>query len=288
MRKFAFCRKATLVVAVSFVLLAMTVPTYAAKKNKWVEKKGAWTYYNSKGKLAKGMTNIGGKTYFFDEKGRQCFGWRKVGSDYRFFSRGVKTGAAMVSNTTVDGIKINSSGKAAVNDSNKKKIKILTAYAGIVDSVVFSNGGYSKLGTTKARTYACIRYLENTNYYYRQMNLGLVLNENEALTWANAGTGMLSNGSLVSDCRGFSAAFAYMEHALGEKNVTICYKKHVHAWVKIGNSYYDPMFAAYPQGTSKKHRYDMYFPVPSNMSKYKYNQYGPKSYSKYDTSWKIC
>ena len=49
----------------------------AKRVNTWVTKNGRHYYYNAQGKKSVGMTKIGSRTYYFDSKGIERYGWKK-------------------------------------------------------------------------------------------------------------------------------------------------------------------------------------------------------------------
>lgn len=66
----------------------------------WIEKNGSMYYYNSKGTMVKGLTTIGGKSYYFNPTtGVLQYGWIKIGSVWYYADK--STGAFAV-NSWVD------------------------------------------------------------------------------------------------------------------------------------------------------------------------------------------
>ena len=83
------------------------VKTFKINRVGWEEKDGLKYYYN--GELSKGITEIEGEKYFFDEDGVMQTGWQKVGDDYYCFDR---IDGFMMTDGQVDGINVDAEGKA--------------------------------------------------------------------------------------------------------------------------------------------------------------------------------
>ncbi|MDD6616556.1 MAG: N-acetylmuramoyl-L-alanine amidase [Lachnospiraceae bacterium] len=79
----------------------------------WRKISGKYYYFNAKGVRQTGLLKIGTNTYYLDESGVRQTGWMRIdGKKYYFKSNG-----KMAVNTTVDGVKIGSDGKADVDVS---------------------------------------------------------------------------------------------------------------------------------------------------------------------------
>ena len=191
-------------------------------------KKGGYDYCYVDGKKKKnGIFEIDGKSYYFDKKGRQLTGWRKIGKKAYFFRNARGKNGYMEKGKKVDGIKLNKNGQAVPNTGRaKKKLPILIKCRKIVDKLTFP------AMKEKEKLRSCFDYVNthfNSNYVpdlSREKNWDLVYAEK-----------MLELG--YGDCYSHAVTFAYLAHAAGSKNVQ-CIHNGGHSWVKIGKRYYDP------------------------------------------------
>ena len=76
----------------------------------WFEQNGSVYYLGYDGVMTKGFREIFGEKYYFNNDGIQQKGWKEInGSKYYFNNSGI-----MATNTTIDGVKIDANGVAAV------------------------------------------------------------------------------------------------------------------------------------------------------------------------------
>ena len=54
--------------------------------NQWLQRPSGWYWLGSDCRMATGMTNVKGKTYYMNETGTMLTGWVQLGSDYYFFN----------------------------------------------------------------------------------------------------------------------------------------------------------------------------------------------------------
>lgn len=224
----------SVILLVTVICILFSATAYAEVKKpvqkltvRWTKKNGYdYCYVNGK-KQKNGIFEIDGKSYYFDKKGRQRTGWRKIKKKIYFFknSRGKK--GYMVKGKKVDGIKINKSGHAVPKTKRAKmKLPILLKCRKIVDEL--TNPGM----TDRQKQRKCFDYVNtyfNSNYVpdlSREANWDLVYTDK-----------MLEYG--YGDCYSHAVTFAYLAHAAGSKNVS-CIHNGGHCWAKIGNRYYDP------------------------------------------------
>ena len=203
-------------------------------KAKWVYNQGYYYYYNAKGKYSTGLTKIGKKQYYFDSYGRQRVGWRKIkGSVYYFNYRSGKNGY-MITNKTIDRIKLTKNGKARLNSDTKKlRAEVYVSYATWVDSLV------NPSWTDAQKIQALIQEMRKRFVYGDEGVYSF--NTSWALNLAKEAYERRAGGHL--ECERFGICFAYLCHAAGIKNITIHIGGQLHAFVQIGNTYYDPTFA---------------------------------------------
>lgn len=241
----------------------VTVVQQSQYVKKWRTQNGRYYYYDKYGVMVKGIETIGGKTYCFDEKGRQRVGWLNVDDNYYFFNVGAKTKGYMRKNTTINGMRLNKQGVASVSSKNKKKLDMFVYASDAVfeqtkstmsrDQALYTM--FKKLAKNEIITYKLIggfRNIKNWNEYY-------------ANQYFSEGCG---------DCYTYGSAFAYFAIALGYKDVYVESAGH-HGWCKIGGKYYDPRFANW--GT--KNIRDGYA-VPKRLSGVK-GRYNWAKYAKY-------
>lgn len=109
-----------------------TAPKKEKPKGKWKTKKH-YTYYYIGKKPAKGLTEIGKKTYYFDKKGKQRTGWQKIGKKYYFFKIANGKKGYMVKGKKINKIYLKKNGRAKVTDANKKRLKTLVYATELVE-----------------------------------------------------------------------------------------------------------------------------------------------------------
>lgn len=214
--------------------LTCKVVVYASKKNvkKWIEKDGRYYYYNQYGEKATGRCTINKKTYFFDAKGRQRTGWMKIKGSYYYFRTANKGKGYMVKGTKVNGIKINSKGKAKITSKTKEKVRLLTAANAYVFSKTKSTMKRSeklKILYTGLATNKTISYRNLTSFKKNDSRW----DETYAAYFFDRGYG---------DCYVAGCALAYMATAIGYDNV-YAESSGGHGWAKIAGKYYDPNWA---------------------------------------------
>lgn len=203
-----------------------------SQKVVWKEKKN-YFYCTVNKKRQKGLQTIDGKTYLFDNKGRQQTGWRKVGNKTYFFE--IKNGQAgcMVTGQTVNGIKLGKDGVAKVTGSNSRKASLLVRFQKLADSLV-------KPGMKKKEK------LKTVFLYCRGFRYVGIQDPDDEGDWdVFLGEWFLDKG--YGDCQVRAAGFAYLANAVGYKDVTL--RKYDHMSVEIGNRFYDPRIGN-PKGDS--------------------------------------
>ena len=133
----------------------------AKRVNTWVTKNGRHYYYNAQGKKSVGMTKIGSRTYYFDSKGIERYGWKKIKNNYYYFRLSTATkGAYMLKSTTVNGIRLDSKGRAKKSGSNARKLRLMVAANRTVEKI-------TSPGMNKAqRLRACFNYVKKNYTYY--------------------------------------------------------------------------------------------------------------------------
>jgi hypothetical protein len=232
--------------------LTCRVTVYASKKyvSKWVEKNGRFYYYNKYGEKLTGMRTIGKKTYYFDSKGRQRTGWVQVKGSYYFFTISNKGKGSLVKSTKVNGIAVNSKGKAKVTAKTKEKIRLLTA----ANEMVFEKTKSTMTKSEKLKIMFTGLAKGNTIVY---KNLGS-FRKNES-RWDEFYAAYFFDFG-YGDCYTVGAALAYLATAIGYEDV-YAQSSGSHGWCKIDGKYYDPNWAWW--GTSN---IEDAYAVPAEMS----------------------
>ena len=133
----------------------------AMKSSCFVQGDTDWYYLNSSGNPVTGWQKVSNKWYYFDTGFRMLTGWQEIeGKTYYFYDSG-----AMAVNTTIDGVKINSSGEAVSEMSIKS----------LVDSFFFrpnsqlsitDGDDYEELNATGATATLFFKKAPNDYVYY--------------------------------------------------------------------------------------------------------------------------
>ena len=197
-----------------------------SKKGKWAEKGGYYCYY-VKHKRLKGLQKIGKRTYYFDDRGRQLTGWRKISGRYRFFKIVNGKYGYMVTSKNVNGIRLDKKGRAKVTPAVRKKLDLLVRYQNLADQLVTPS---MDKGSKLVRVFK----------YARDKKYRLYPNPDPVGRWDEP----LADFFLVSDrvdCTAQAAGFAYLANAVGYTGVSVRLYKHSHC--EIGGRIYDPGFA---------------------------------------------
>lgn len=85
--------------------------TYKGDQVAWQIKDGK-AYAKADGKKLKGLQTIDDKTYYFDKKGVQRTGWRKIKGSYYYFNIASKAEGHMVTSKVVCGVNLGENGAA--------------------------------------------------------------------------------------------------------------------------------------------------------------------------------
>jgi hypothetical protein len=213
-------------------LMPAEVSAAAKHKNEWVESNGCYYYYNEKGKKLKGLQTIGDNTYYFDKKGRQRTGWVQVDDDYYFFNLKNKTNGYMLTQTTVNSIKIRKNGNAKVTAKNAEKLRLLAA----ANELIFDNTRSTMKKSEKLKVMYTAMAEGNLITY---KNLGSF--KKDESNWQEIYAAyMFDNG--YGDCYAYACGFAYIAAALGYEEVYV-QSSGGHGWCVIKGKYYDPNWA---------------------------------------------
>ncbi len=197
-----------------------------SKKEVWKNtKKGLYFYYDSKGKKVTGKKKIGKHYYYFDKDGRQHVGWQKIGKEYYFFKIKKGNKAYMVTNTTVNGIKINSKGVANRKSSyNKRKLALMVAANKTLESLTKNRLTYTK----REKLRMCFNYTERKYYC---CNLGSF---RQTSTWDMDYAERViipKDRQYRADCYTYGCGMAYLANACGAKAAAV--SSTGHGWAEV-------------------------------------------------------
>lgn len=192
----------------------------------WKRKNGYFYCYKG-GKKLTGLQTISGKSYYFDSKGRQKTGWRKIGDKCHYFKIVNGNGGFLVTGKKINGISIDRAGTAQPTGATRNKLSLLLRYQTLSDKLV-------KPGAT-LRTRLMRAFL-----YARKQHYGVITDPGYSGRWDEILAAYFINGG-PADCTVKAAGFAYLANALGAKKVTL--RKYGHAHVEIGRRIYDPALA---------------------------------------------
>ncbi len=181
-----------------------------------------------------GTAKIGKDTFCF-AKGVMQFGWCKVKNAYYFFHR---TTGKLVANKTVDGIRLDKTGKAPGDDYSKEKIKTFIKAKNIIASVTKPSD------TPEQKREKAFRWVMKFPYaQYRLVGESIENTPGFEMLFAND---IFERGS---GCCGSTAfAFAFLAVECGCKRVCVAddgVSTAGHAWVTMegNNNVYDVVFA---------------------------------------------
>ena len=221
---------------VIFFLLAICICLFPARnaeaavkyKNCFVKaQNGNLSYYNAKGKKAKGIVTVKGKKYYFDSKGVLRTGWRKINKKYYFFRQYNTRAGYMVTSSKINGIRIRKNGSAVYNKTQLAKLNLMVKASQTVDRVT------NNRMTREQKLKACFRYIVSCNYGDGGDFVG-------GSNWdVYYGSRVLSRRR--GDCFGFGCAVAYLADAVGYTSYAV--SSGGHGWAEVNGKVYDANWA---------------------------------------------
>ncbi len=222
-------KKTAMLLMLLFALILLGTPVSAAKyKSEWLLRSGRYYYYDANGKKTTGLAKIKNKKYYFDSKGIQRTGWQLIGKSYYFFNVGKAKKGNMVTNKTVNGVRLNKNGKAVLTKDSKEKLKLMVHATSVVEKI--TNWSMSKM----ERLRKCFDYTKSKYKYYDWRRF------TNAKNWDRAYAGdMFYHGR--GNCYSYAAAFAYLANAAGYSASVI--SSGGHGWAEIGGRVFDPDWA---------------------------------------------
>lgn len=198
-----------------------------------------------------------GDLYLQDKDGQALKGWHQLEingkTDYYYFSR---TSGKMVAGKTVDGIKLDKSGRAELTDYNQEKIETMITAREKVESLTEASD------SKEEKMEKCFEYLCSLPYIQWHMMEDERDKEDWDLIFAND---VFEMGS--GDCIAFSAAYAYMLLEIGYTgDIWICgdtreNTNDTHAWTELRSKgketslVFDVVFA----NRNSQKEYDLYY-----------------------------
>lgn len=246
------CGKVIITAEVEGKQLACLVTVYASKKHtsEWVEKDGRYYYYDEYGQMLTGISTIGGKTYYFDSKGRQRVGWIEDNGTYYYFNTKNKSKGYMVTDATVNDIKVNKKGIANPSGVKAEKLRLLVE----ANNIVFDFTKSTMKKSEKLKE-LYMGFAEGDIIVYK--NLGHFKKGEK--NWEQVYAAYFFDKG-YGDCYTAACAFAYLATAIGYDEV-YAQSSGGHGWCKINGKYYDPNWAWW--GTKDK---DKGYAVPKEKS----------------------
>ncbi len=228
----------------ALILLAAPVPASAAKyKNQWRSIGGRYYYYGANGRIATGLVKIKNKIYYFDTKGFQHTGWQMIGKNYYFFTVDRAGKGSLVTDKTVNGVRLDKSGKAVLTQDSKEKLKLMVHASKVVETIT----NWSM--TSMERLRKCFDYTKKYRYHnWRSFT--------KVKNWDRLFAGdMFYYGR--GNCYSYAAAFAYLANAVGFSASVV--SSGGHGWAEIGDRVFDPDWALVS-------KVDSYFNMPYSLS----------------------
>ena len=208
---------------------SVTAKPAAAKKA--ATTKGAWkvhngyVYYKENGKRATGLVTINGKTYLFDDQGRQKVGWQRYKGKYRYFKIANKAGGYMVKNKVVNGIRLRKDGTAGYSKAGGEELALMVSAQKLVEKLTKPTQSRKKklsAGFDWMR-YDCTEHalhdFSNYNGWHRSFAREILERH-------------------MGSCFSYGAAFAYYANAVGMKSCRIV-SSGGHGWAEVSGAVYD-------------------------------------------------
>ena len=213
---------------VGVLLLGAGIVRAAAHKPGFGKEKGSYYYWNENGKRLKGLQKIGENTFWFDKKGVQRTGWRKIGGSYYFFR--IENGAEgyIITNAVINDVKLGKDGRAKLTGHTRRKLKMMTRCAQIADKLVKADQ------SKRTKLKAVFRYVMNLT----RSNTG---NFRTGSEWDLYYAEYILDRKR-GDCFCQGALMAYMANAVGYSHAKAV-SSGGHGWAKIDGEYYDPNWA---------------------------------------------
>lgn len=243
-RKGAGGRLAALTLALVMLFgSAAQVQTVLAADGAQTKKKESWrtenqcVFYYSGGKKLTGLKQLNGKYYYFDKKGIQRTGWQKIRGSYYFFRIENGEKGYMVTSKKVNGVSLQSSGKAKKTKASAAKLDVMVKANKIMEKATKPTmKKFDKLracfdySIKKFRYRGSPKFVKSKNWEYKY-----------ALDMFDRGHG---------SCYSYGAAFAFLANAAGYTDV-YAISSGGHGWAEVKGKVFDPSWEI----ADKKHHY---------------------------------
>lgn len=205
----------------------------------WTEKDGSY-YCSVGGEQLKGLAVLNGKTYLFDDKGRQRNGWWKPDSSYRFFNFANGKDGYMVAapedkkKVVQNGVALDGAGRAYENAETLEELALMTrAQKLVAENTKPADKPEQKLKAMWDWTHKNVNEcssptFQNVKGWHRGYAHEFLFDQ---------------KGS----CESHAAGFGYLALACGMKKVCII-TSIGHAWTEIDGKVYDAEWASHAEG----------------------------------------
>ena len=232
-----------LLIWTAFLLLAVSREAFPVKaagsfqKNGWERTEKGYLYYKDGKKIKAGKTEkyriekIDGRKYAFNKKGIQVTGWRKISGAYYFFNVRQKGKGYMITDSTVNKIRLLKNGKARPGSSrDRKKLEVMVLCSEWADEILKEN----PLAGKNEKLKIIYDYLRR-NLPYRSIGAYRGTEDPDWDLWA---VKYVYNHKCYN-CHPIAATFAYLANAIGMKKIYIYTLPYWHSFTKINGKYYD-------------------------------------------------
>lgn len=168
----------------------------------WQIIKGKVYYFSSNYRLVTGKVDLDGNSYYFDENGVLQTGWEIVGNKKYYYQ---EHSGILAKNQTIDGVKVDENGAAALTKADLLDIKVKEILSRITTPSM----------TQAQKLRACFNYMSSgRNFSYRIINFGWYPGWH--LDYAY---NMLT--SHMGNCYSFACGFAYLAKGIGYHPVMV-------------------------------------------------------------------
>lgn len=188
------------------------------------------------GRRLTGLNTIGAKTYYFDQKGVQRTGWRKVKGGYYYFQIAHKGKGYMVASKVVCGVRLSKGGSAVLTSAAKEELNVLIKANNLMDILARPCWGKAK----KLR--AAWKYMTNRRKVAERSYRSFKNTKN----WHHAFALDIFDRHGGS-CYSMGAAFAYLAQAAGYRSCKVV-SSGGHGWALVDGLVYDPEWTTWHAG----------------------------------------